>query len=437
MSEQTNAEINTSIQQALAEKSPGVRASLERKKFEDESPLYPKTLNELHDVYRKWYDITNEDMDVIDAVLVVACERRIPGDPLWMFLIGPSGYLKTGLCRSISKIPEVYQLDKMTNKTLISGAVEVNEEGERVPIAGIMQHLDQRVLVMKDFTAILSMKQEVRDEVMGQLRGAYDGYLEQAYGTLPEPIRVKASFGFLGAVTPVLDRYTKILVVMGPRTLSMRLHGKNYVAAATKAMANAGNEEKMREEISTAAAHYVNRLKWSSEHVPQINEAYTKRIVYLATYTAFMRTHVFAKYYRGKITLTEIPTVEAPTRIAKQMAKLIQGLATIRGRDEVTKEDYDTILRVAKDSAIPEHQRIMNYFLENGLNKDATTSDLSKHTKMSFQSTENYAMLMASKGILTYTVKDEGDGKYPQAWRVTDDFKKIINKTALIQGGTN
>jgi hypothetical protein len=402
-----------------------------------------KTIEILYDIFKKWYDITKEDLELIDIMIATACERRIPGDPLWFYLVGPSGMLKTDLCRSIGDIDEVYSLDKLTPRTLISGMTERDKKtGELKPIAGIIKQLDGRTLVIKDFTSILSMNEDNRNEVIGQLRAAYDGYLEQAYGTLPHPIREYATFGFVGAVTPILDKYTTVLVTMGPRCLIARVHGRNYEKAALKAIQNAGHEGEMRGEVRHAVKAFVDKVDWKRE--VDVSETYQKRIVALATYVAYTRTHVFAKYYKGQIQLTELPTTESPTRLAKQMKKLVTALVLIRNHETITSQDYETLVRVAKDTAIPEYQMIVDYYMKNGLNNPATTYDISIGTGLNFQTVENKMLLMQAIGIAGYDMKETGEEKnkdreekktYSVAWKLTSLFRELITKSGMLGTG--
>ena len=124
-----------------------------------------ETIEDLREVYTKWYKIADEDMELIDITIAAAIDRRIPGDPIWLYIVGPSGFMKTELCRSLGLLPEVYTLDSLTSKALISGLVDK----ERKPVAGLLKKINNKVLVLKDFTAILSMRSDQRQQVLAQL----------------------------------------------------------------------------------------------------------------------------------------------------------------------------------------------------------------------------------------------------------------------------
>ena len=119
--------------------------------------------------------------------------------------------------------------------------------------AGILQDLNGKVLVIKDFKAVLSMPEIVRSEIYGQLRAIYDGYYEKGFGTLPEPIRVKATLGLIACVTPVIDKYTKAHSALGERFLKLRIR-TDVDKASKRAYENAEKARLMRHELSLATA---------------------------------------------------------------------------------------------------------------------------------------------------------------------------------------
>lgn len=60
----------------------------------------PATLEGVKAVFRKWLFIGADD-EVIDVIMACAIDRKLSGDPLWLFLISPSGGTKTEIVRSL------------------------------------------------------------------------------------------------------------------------------------------------------------------------------------------------------------------------------------------------------------------------------------------------------------------------------------------------
>jgi hypothetical protein len=111
---------------------------------------------------------------------------------VWLLIVAPSGGTKTELIRSVKNYPGMYTLSSLTSKTLISGKIHKNKEGDQeVKVFGLAQKLNGQVLLIKDFTIILDLPAAERGEIFAQLRDLYDGYIEKGFGNFPEPIRIK------------------------------------------------------------------------------------------------------------------------------------------------------------------------------------------------------------------------------------------------------
>jgi len=373
--------------------------------------------------FNKYFEISDEDQEVIDIFLAVLGSNRLKGDPVWLYIVGPSGYLKTTLCRSSKKVSDVYFLDTLTDKTLVSGLTKKDEKTKKdVPKAGILQHLDGKVLVIKDLSALLSMKDYKRDSVLSQLRNAYDGYYDAAFGTLPEPIRLKAEFGFIGAVTPIIDRHTKAMVTLGPRCLIVRTKNPPRQESAKMARKNKRVTQEIRERIQDLVRDFIDDVNFNRRI--EISEEMGDRIDALADYTAYMRTYVMADYYGGNIVEYTLPSPEVPTRLSIQLSKLGEAIALIRGHNEITEEDYATLMRVAKDTAIPEYQHVMNYYLDEGnANKRHDVNEISSYINLTYKTTRNKLELMRIIGIL-----DNIGGEHIPS----DEFTEILFKAKFV-----
>jgi len=123
-------------------------------------------------------------------------------------LISPSGGTKTEIVRNI-KNKDIYTLDSVTAHSFISGKIDKDDDGNPIPVTGILKEIDGKILIIKDFTVLLGKRREDRDEIFSQLRSLYDGYIEFAFGTSPTPIRIEAKIGLIAAVHPSNRRIHK------------------------------------------------------------------------------------------------------------------------------------------------------------------------------------------------------------------------------------
>lgn len=312
------------------------------------------TLQEVKDTFQKWLHLDG-DLDVIDVVMAASIDRRVPGDPLWLLLISPSGGTKTEIVRA-NTTKYAYTLDSLTSHTLISGKIERDKQGNLLPVKGILSQIDGKVLIIKDLTVILGTRQEERDAIFSQLRSIYDGYIECGFGTSDKPIRVSARIGLIAAVTPAVDHYTKMYNQLGERFLKIR-HNPDSEKATEKAMANMGKEEQMRQELSDAVSRFLNYLEVPK--IEPVSAAFLKQIQRLAQATAILRTPVTINFWKYEVNSALTPSVEYPTRLSKQLLKLAYCLAAVRGKTTVTEVEIQTVQRVARDTAYPNRIRII------------------------------------------------------------------------------
>ena len=358
---------------------------ISEEKTQELEQIRPETIEQLHQMNHKWLEITDRDKEYIEVMYAAAIDRTMVGDPVWLYAIAPSGGMKTTIARSLQKYARVYSLDKITPATLVSGLSKKDKEtGDPIPAAGLLQYLDGKTLVIKDFTTMLSMPNDMRNEIYGQLRSVYDGYYEAAFGSLPQPIRVKADIGLILCVTPVIDKYTQAHTSLGERLLKIRQH-PDPIKTTAKSIQNMGKEPEMRFELQNAVAFYLNTL--DTENIPEIKTEYIYDIAKIARLTALCRSHVYCDYYKGQIVTIEPTEAEIPTRLVKQLRKLAMLLAIIRKKTEVTIDEMKTIIRVAFDTCHQDRIDIIKAIYEN---KDPLTSGaLATRTKLHPQTCYN------------------------------------------------
>lgn len=319
----------------------------------------PPTLEKVQTIFKDWLHLS-DDYEFLEVILACRCDRRLAGDPVWLFAIANSGGTKTEIVRALDA-DDVYSLDSLTRHTLVSGKIAVDSStGQVLPVKGILPQIDGKVLVIKDFTIILSKRVEERDEIFSQLRGLYDGYLEYGFGTTDKPVRIKAQIGLIAATTPAIDMYGKLYTMLGERFLKVR-HNADARKTAMKASENLGKEGVMRSELQSIVERFVKHLNFRDYTIADDLREY---VVSLAMATALLRTQVRIKFWRCEINEASTPNVEYPTRLTKQFLKLLKLLANIRGHDSITKEDIHTVQRVARDTCVPNRVKIIRRLME-------------------------------------------------------------------------
>ena len=371
--------------------------------------------------YQEWMFLP--DPDGLDVVFATLFGNRLPGDPLWVFLVAPAGGSKSELLMSLDKAPRIKTLTSLTPHALISGAV-----GPGGADPSLIPKLNNKVLVIKDFTAILSLHPTSRDEILGVLRDAYDGRIEKDFGVGTGLVRsYKSKFGILAGVTPAVEMFTSMHSSLGERFVRYRMHKgcRNLTEEAliTRALANVTHEDAMREALQATAAGVLAR---TVDGAPVLPDRFIKRIVALAWFAARLRTAVVRDRYSSRLEF--YPVSEMGTRLAKQFAKFLLGLALFHQSPEVTDEHYRLVARVAMDT-IPDRADIVVrsvWSVSRGGAVFAPTEEIITLARMNSETVR--AVLDDLLTLQLVDVQREGHGR---TWRLSGRIERIVRDLCL------
>lgn len=308
----------------------------------------------------KWFYFTDDE--IIEICLATLIGEKLPGDPLWLFLIAPPGALKTETLRAFSLSSDFYPLSDLTSKTFITGLM-VGKDSNRKKVKDLLPELDKKVLIFKDFTTILEKNSDERSEIFAQLRECYDGTFSKRVGTLDQTIRYQSRFGLLAGVTPIVDNYWKLFQQLGERFLKVRWN-EDLDLTTRKARQNEGQEEQIRAEIEKLAMGYLSNLDFS--RIPSFDDSlYGPILDSISKFVAIGRTPISIKDSRTDFYFDFIPTPERPTRLVKQLKKMSRCLALIRGKMIVGPAEIETIRRIARDTIPQDRLAILQAIAEN------------------------------------------------------------------------
>ncbi len=376
--------------------------------------LLPK---ELYEVYDKWLTLKNHY--VIDILMAIFIGNRWDGDMLWLFLVAPSGGIKTEMLVSFDDSPNVSTHSDITPQALVSGMS--SSAGGSDP--SLLPKLDGKIWIIKDFTVVLTRPEIEREAMFSIFRDAYDQKFERSYGN-GVVRRYKSKFGIIAGVTPIIEMYTEGLTSLGERFLSYDVpHEETWAGQrviATRALLNEGSEIPMRAELKEAAK---TALDYDFGSPPALSRELVERIVYVAQWLAILRATVIRDKFTKEILHHAL--VEMPTRISKQFSKLCKALAAWHRKPIATLEEYERIKDVAVSSAPSRLEFIIRKMY---LKKDKvmTMSQLCIFAGLPEPVTkrlvENLVMLKALSRVIV-------DNK-PQ-FRLTKDMLEIMDKAEL------
>ena len=306
----------------------------------------------LHDRMAKWLVIPKEDRDVVEFALAVYKSHELPdADPIWGMIVGPSGGGKSELLRTFLELPNSFHLSKPTPASLASGYRAKHGDDED---PSLLPKMDNKVVIMPDFAPILSAPAEVRNEILGMLREAFDGSVAVGKGNIGHKI-YRSRFSMLVGSTPKIDTIAADTNELGERFIKIRLRGQDGLKKARRAADNVPHAKDMREELHVATRSFLDKLPKfvAVENPDEAKDA----IASIAHFTAKARTQV-ARDYRTR-EIEQFPVPEEGGRLSVQLNKLAMALALVRGRTTVEAADVETIQRVADDSIPPMRSKVI------------------------------------------------------------------------------
>lgn len=373
-------------------------------------PPIPITLSQAREVFNKWLEHT--DPDLLDVVCGTVMAHRLDGDPVWMFIIAAPGDGKTEMIRALQNDPAVYMLSSLKPAALISGFQ--NDDGSD---PSLLPRLNDLVLIVKDFTTVLTMPNEARAEILGTLRDAYDGQSSKAFGNCERSY--VSRFGLLAAVTPVIESYWGVSQQLGERFLRLRLKSKGRVSKVGRALTNTDAETSMRAELAAAARGVLAQSGRSATVPPEIGD----RLIHLADFVSRARSEV-SRDRKGAVQFMPIP--EVGTRIGKALKKLAIGIALARGLEAVDADVMRIVQRVAVDS-VPSVRAQLLRVLWTLRGAFGPTGGIADAADVSADTARVWLEDLRLLGI----VDREAPAKNLHTWRLRAEFIDTMNRAGL------
>jgi hypothetical protein len=190
-------------------------------------------------------------------------------------------------------------ISTLTPSTLVSGHKRKNDkDGNLSPDPSLLPKLNNKLVLIKDFTSILSMRHENREEIISQLREAYDGQYSKMFGT-GKQFNWKGKFGLLAASTPYYDSCYGVIGSMGDRFLLYRTESSNGFNMARQARLIVGQENQTRLEIQDAFHKFINQFNNFNPVEFEEHDEIIEKLLFLVNIVAHCRCPVKRDYHKN------------------------------------------------------------------------------------------------------------------------------------------
>lgn len=367
--------------------------------------------------YRKLIKTRNISHLLITLAIYVA--NRLPTNPVWVQLVGPSSSGKTETLEILRGLPRVFQVGTLTEAGLLSGSP--GREKDPDATGGLLREIGEKqtgLLVCKDFTSVLSEHRDTQKSLLAALREIHDGAWSRHIGTDGGlSLAWKGKIGVIGGVTPEIDAFNDLRIVMGERFLLHRIRtGVSNSELARFALGNNGHGRQLRELLYSRVAELLKSVI-IPKTLPSTPGEVLDRLVSLSELVVDARCVVRRDNERDIVSAT--PTELSP-RLALQLQTLYLGLSLIGCEEKLA---WNVIRKTGLDS-MTEIRRIVLETLANCEHGSTVAGITGVHSHLVKKTVKRTLDEFTVIGI---TDEKLGAGSCGTRWRLTDKTRSLWN----------
>jgi len=343
------------------------------------------------------------------AVAGAIAANRIPGEPVWVCVVGPSSSGKNALLEPFLALDRVEGLSDLTLAGLLTAG------GSRQGTGGVLNRLGPTggIILIKDMSWLFAAHAEAEGRLIPALREVHDGSVNRALGsrggqTIEWPGGGRrAKVGLLAAATDVIDLHAGVVNAMGPRMILARMPKPDHRAVITTAARNVARVDDMRGAFAAATVELFDGL--DSSRVAQPDGVVDEALRDISEFVAIARSPV-QRDRNGRIVLVGEPEVGA--RLYHGLAQQRRGLVALgcdpRRADAIVR-------RMGMDSIPALHRRIVDHLGEVGATPGAhhIGSDLGYPPATVFDVLEE----LAARGVVQ---RDPGRTDREDRWSLSE-----------------
>jgi hypothetical protein len=371
--------------------------------------------NELELRLRRWLLIP--DPFIIKLICAHYVTNRLPRHPVWLMLVAPSGGGKTEFLNGLLYLPDIFPISILTPNTFLSGMPGKND-------ASLLPKLNNKIMLYKDWTTVLSMQKDAKAELLAQFREIYDGSMKKVFGN--GKIREwNGRTSLLAASTEAIDLSQQQYTHLGERFLFYRIIMPDRKEVSRRALNNANNQEEMAWDIQKAFFQFFKGIDF--DHLgtfDSLPECLQSDLVNLADFATLARSGVIRETGFKKEVIF-VPGAEMPTRIIQQLVSIIVGCIVVNG-GKIMPEDMDMVYKVTLDS-IPQTNRMV--IMEMAKGDEQTTAEIATGLGYPTPPIRMYLENLALHGVCK-RIKgaDSGDGGNADKWTMKMEYVSIIRQ---------
>lgn len=374
------------------------------------------TLKEVKDAYKSVFYMKDENDGVLDVILAVTISTWTGNDGIWLLLIGGPSTGKTECLNIITSLPFVHTISTLTENTFLSGMkLKAGQEASLLHRVG-----PKGVLVFKDFTTVLGLRDDRRTEILNQMREIYDGKIVKSTGN-GEDNNWEGKINVLAATTEVIYSESNKQAANGIRFFNyvmpkMTMEEEMNMAKRSKKMIN--HAKTKRDWLKEVTRDYIEGiLKNIGDELPQITEEFSDRIRNLAYVITKARA---ATDHNWKGDVEFVHEKESITRLVNQMEILAQTFM-LMNNGQTSEKHEQIIFKILLDS-IPKYLRKV---IELMLKYPAvTTAGIAQAMNMQSEVVARWLIQLNAHEIID---RKKTFGSSVDMWELRKEIRGILN----------
>jgi len=375
--------------------------------------------------FKKYLYMDKGIEESLSLMFATVLASRLPGDPLWIFLVAPPGAGKTLFLQCLETVPDCFFLSSLGAHSLISGYIP---PGGGDP--SLLPQLEGKCLILKDYTEVHALPDTAKEEVYAILRGAYDGRVRRSFGNRVELADYKCHFNMIAAVTPIIHSDNR--ATLGERFLKTEMKCTDYDKDQHIRLAIQGMKltEEHIEELRQVCIDFLH-VNTDLENLPTISLQQSENIIALSQVVAYLRAGVERSVYTKDLKYR--PEPEIGTRLAKQLVKLSQALALVYDLKAVDARCYRLVEKTALSTAFGWGLDAITVLVRN-FPGYITAEYISESMSASLSTVTRRLHDLLELGVITRTkieTEEKVAGRPQIGWSVTPEFQKLWKRAEL------
>ena len=313
-------------------------------------------------------------------------------------------------------------LSTPTENALMSGYTD--EDGTDPSLIPL---LAGKVLIWKDFTALMDAGDRTVNKIVGEFRDCYDQYCSKASGR--SGVRqYKSRFGMIACVTDRIDSFCEKHQQLGERFLSFRINRiqqshKQRVKDLEPIVDSMGKKQEWTSKLQQQMHRQVDRILLMGDKLktPTFSAGAKESVMIMADLLALARTS----------SSTTATRAELGNRIVQQFINLGHAHAMSDFREEWNETELQLIRRVMLDSLSLARKRLFAFLFDMGKFRPAVP--LSQMVNKCGTTTATMQAIIKQYQFSRILETTEGGNPDEMWYRLAPDIYESIEKTGVLR----